>query len=187
MNAQFSREGKWRARARLADRNEPREPDPERFLDFQHEFEPPVFLARRTADFRRSPDGGVLHLTGPGRAGKSRATQSLDDATRLPVVLGRAIPLPHVSMHGPPAPNADPMRRWPAKVQCNFIRLTVHRRWQISDKIQVTPPTWRDIMLAFCHAFATQARLPISYAPEPWRMDTDRNLLFGVFALQADL
>jgi hypothetical protein len=55
--------------------DEPREPDPDRFRDFQHEFEPPVYLARRVADFLRSHDRGVLHLTGPGGAGKSWATQ----------------------------------------------------------------------------------------------------------------
>jgi len=44
------------------DPDEHREPDPERFRDFQHEFEPPAYLARQVADFLRVRDRGVLAL-----------------------------------------------------------------------------------------------------------------------------
>ena len=91
-------------------RRERREPDPERFRDFQHEFEPPVYLARQVADFLRAHDRGVLALTGPGGAGKSWATLGLDHAGMLPAALGRAVPLLSVSMHGPTAPRASEVR-----------------------------------------------------------------------------
>jgi hypothetical protein len=98
------------AEAAQPDLAERREPDPERFRDFQHEFEPPVYLARQAADFLRAHDRGVLALTGPGGVGKSWATQGLDHAGMLPAVLGRAIPLLNVSMHGPTAPGASEVR-----------------------------------------------------------------------------
>ena len=93
-----------------ADPDERREPDPERFRDFQHEFEPPVYLARQVADFLRTHDRGVLVLTGPGGVGKSWATEGLDHAGMLPAQLGRAVPLLSVSMHGPTAPRASTVR-----------------------------------------------------------------------------
>jgi hypothetical protein len=118
------------AKAPQPERDEPREPDPERFRDFQHEFEPTVYVARRVADFLRSHDRGVLHLTGPGGAGKSWATQGLDHAAMLPAVLGRAVPLLHVSMHGPTPPNASTVRT----ALEEFARR--EKRWQV--------PAWPD-------------------------------------------
>jgi tetratricopeptide (TPR) repeat protein len=93
-----------------ADQDERREPDPERFRDFQHEFEPPVYLARQVADFLRTHDRGVLVLTGPGGVGKSWVTEGLDHAGMLPAQLGRAVPVLNVSMHGPTAPGASQVR-----------------------------------------------------------------------------
>ncbi len=98
------------AAAPQAEPDEPREPDPERFRDFKSEFEPPVYLARQVADFMQAHDRGVLLLTGPGGVGKSWATQGLDHTAMLPAVLGRAIQLLHVSMHGPTVPNASTIR-----------------------------------------------------------------------------
>jgi hypothetical protein len=98
------------AAARQPDPGERREPDPARFRDFQHEFEPPAYLARQVADFLRTHDRGVLVLIGPGGAGKSWATKGLDHAGMLPAQLGRAVPLLTVSMHGPTAPTAAQIR-----------------------------------------------------------------------------
>src|SRR5205807_7269853 len=98
------------AEAPQPDPNERRELDPERFRDFQHEFEPPVYLARQVADFLRTHDRGVLALVGPGGVGKSWATLGLDHAGMLPAVLGRAVPLLNVSMHGPTAPRVKEVR-----------------------------------------------------------------------------
>jgi hypothetical protein len=95
------------ASARQIDPSERREPERERFCDFQHEFEPPVYLAQRVADFLRAHDRGVLALTGPGGVGKSWATQGLDQADMLPGVLGRVVPFLGASMHGPTAPRAS--------------------------------------------------------------------------------
>lgn len=113
-----------------ADPEEPREPDPERFRDFQHEFEPPVYLARQVADFLRLHDRGVLALTGPGGVGKSWATLGLDHAGMLPAVLGRAVPVLGVSMHGPTAPRASEVR---AALAESARRV---KRWQV--------PAWPD-------------------------------------------
>jgi tetratricopeptide (TPR) repeat protein len=113
------------AAASPAGPDEPREPDRERFRDFQHEFEPPVYLARQAADFLRTHDRGVLLVTGPGGVGKSWATQGLDHAAMLPAMLGRAVPLLHVSMHGPTAPNANTIRT----ALEEFARR--EKRWQV--------------------------------------------------------
>jgi tetratricopeptide (TPR) repeat protein len=118
------------AAAPPADPGERREPDPERFRDFQHEFEPPVYLARQVADFLRAHDRGVLALTGPGGVGKSWATLGLDHAGMLPAVLGRAVPLLCVSMHGPTAPRASEVRT--ALDEC----ARRDKRWQV--------PAWPD-------------------------------------------
>jgi tetratricopeptide (TPR) repeat protein len=112
------------------DPGEPREPDPERFRDFQHEFEPPAYLARQVADFLRAHDRGVLVLTGPGRVGKSWAAQGLDHAGMLPAALGRAVPLLNVSMHGPTSPRASEV--WSALTE-QACRV---KRWQV--------PAWPD-------------------------------------------
>jgi tetratricopeptide (TPR) repeat protein len=111
-----------------ADPRERREPDPERFRDFQHEFEPPVYLARQVADFLRTHDRGVLALVGPGGVGKSWATQGLDHAGMLPAVLGRAVPLLSVSMHGPTAPRANDV--WTALAACARRA----KRWQVPPR-----------------------------------------------------
>jgi hypothetical protein len=118
------------AAAQQPDPDERREPDPERFRDFQHEFEPPVYLARQAADFLRVHDRGVLALTGPGGVGKSWATQGLDLAGMLPAVLGRVVPLLGVSMHGPTAPRATEV--WTALAE----RARRVKRWQV--------PAWPD-------------------------------------------
>jgi tetratricopeptide (TPR) repeat protein len=109
---------------------ERREPDPERFRDFQHEFEPPAYLAQQVADFLRTHDRGVLMLTGPGGVGKSWATQGLDQAGMLPAALGRAVALLDVSMHGPAAPRASEVRAALAE------RARRGKRWQV--------PAWPD-------------------------------------------
>jgi tetratricopeptide (TPR) repeat protein len=114
----------------VADPAERREPEPERFRDFQHEFEPPVYLARQVADFMRTNDRGVIALTGPGGVGKSWATQGLDHAGMLPAQLGRAVPLLTVSTHGPPAPSASGVRT--ALEEC----ARREKRWQ--------GPAWPD-------------------------------------------
>jgi tetratricopeptide (TPR) repeat protein len=113
-----------------ADPGEPREPDPGRFRDFQHEFEPPVYLARQVADFLRTHDRGVLALTGPGGVGKSWVTLGLDHAGMLPAVLGRAVPILNISMHGPTAPRASEVRTALAE---DARRV---KRWQV--------PAWPD-------------------------------------------
>jgi tetratricopeptide (TPR) repeat protein len=118
------------AAAAPPDLGERREPDPERFRDFQHEFEPPAYLARQVADFLRAHDRGVLLLTGPGGVGKSWATQGLDQAAMLPAALGRAVPLLDVSMHGPTAPRASDVRTALAE------RARRVKRWQV--------PAWPD-------------------------------------------
>jgi tetratricopeptide (TPR) repeat protein len=112
------------------DSDERREPDPEYFRDFQHEFEPPAYLARQAADFLRAHDRGVLALTGPGGVGKSWATQGLDHAGMLPAQLGRAVPLLTVSMHGPTAPRASDVRT----ALDEYARR--EKRWQV--------PAWPD-------------------------------------------
>jgi tetratricopeptide (TPR) repeat protein len=113
-----------------ADPDERREPDPERFRDFQHEFVPPVYLARHVADFVRTHDRGVLLLRGPGGMGKSWATKGLDHADMLPAVLDRAVPLLDVSMHGPTALRASDVRTALAE------RARRVKRWQV--------PAWPD-------------------------------------------
>src|SRR5262249_11581052 len=113
------------AAAREPDPDERREPDSERFPDFQHEFEPPVYLARQVADFLRVHDRGVLTLTGPGGVGKSWVTAGLDHAGMLPAVLGRAVPILDVSMHGPTAPRASEV--WTALAE----RARRVKRWQV--------------------------------------------------------
>jgi tetratricopeptide (TPR) repeat protein len=118
------------AEATAADAGEPREPDPERFRDFQHEFEPPAYLARRVAEFLQTHDRGVLVLTGPGGVGKSWATQGLDHAGMLPAALGRAVALLHVSMHGPTAPRASDVQTALAE-QARQVK-----RWEV--------PAWPD-------------------------------------------
>jgi hypothetical protein len=118
------------AAAPAPDAGERHEPDPERFRDFQHEFEPPAYLARQVADFLRTRERGVLLLTGPGGVGKSWATQGLDHAGMLPAALGRAIPLLTVSMHGPSTPHASDVRTALAE---NARR---QKRWQV--------PAWPD-------------------------------------------
>jgi tetratricopeptide (TPR) repeat protein len=128
--AQISRAKAPAAAPEQADSGERREPDPERFRDFQHEFEPPAYLARQVADFLRAQDRGVLLLTGPGGVGKSWATQGLDHAAMLPAVLGRTVPLLNVSMHGPTAPRASEVRT--ALDEC--ARRV--KRWQV--------PAWQD-------------------------------------------
>src|SRR5262249_43753077 len=112
------------------DTDEPREPDTERFRDFQHEFEPPVYLARQMADFLRTHDRGVLALTGPGGAGKSWATQGLDHAGMLPAQLGRAIPGQTASMPARTPPRASEVRT----ALNEFARR--EKRWQV--------PAWPD-------------------------------------------
>ncbi len=112
------------------DPGERREPDPERFRDFQHEFEPPAYLARQVADFLRTHDRGVLVLMGPGGAGKSWATQGLDHAGMLPAALGRTVPLLDVSLHSPTAPRASDVRTALTE------RARRVKRWQV--------PAWPD-------------------------------------------
>jgi tetratricopeptide (TPR) repeat protein len=124
-------EADWKAAAaRLPDPDERREPDPERFRDFQHEFEPPVYLARQVADFLTSHDRGVIWLTGPGGVGKSWVTLGLDHAAMLPAVLGRAVAVLHASMHGPTPPRATEV--WSALAE----RARRVKRWQV--------PPWPD-------------------------------------------
>jgi tetratricopeptide (TPR) repeat protein len=113
-----------------SDSDERPEPDPERFRDFQHEFEPPVHLARQIAQFLRTHDHGVIAMIGPGGVGKSWATEGLDHAGMLPAVLGRAVPLLNVSMHGPLAPQASTVRT--ALDEC----ARREKRWQV--------PSWPD-------------------------------------------
>ena len=119
-------EADWRAAAaRQPDPDERREPDPERFRDFQHEFEPPAYLARQVADFLGGQDRGVIWLTGPGGVGKSWATLGLDHAGMLPTALGRAVTVLHASMHGPTAPRATEV--WAALAE----RARRVKRWQV--------------------------------------------------------
>jgi tetratricopeptide (TPR) repeat protein len=122
-------EADWQAAAgRAPDPDERREPDPERFRDFQHEFEPPVYLARQVADFLTGRDRGVLWLTGPGGVGKSWATLGLDHAAMLPAVLGRAVTELHVSMHGPTQPSAAEV--WAALEE----RARRVKQWQVPPR-----------------------------------------------------
>jgi tetratricopeptide (TPR) repeat protein len=125
----------WAARLRDADTPaggaeppgaaERREPDPERFVDFLQEFEPPVYLARQAAAFLNSVDRGVIVLTGPAGVGKSWVSQGLGHSSMLPAVLGRAIPMLHVSVHGPRAPTA-------AGVKTELAELArKDKRWQV--------------------------------------------------------
>jgi len=118
------------AASRQPDPGERREPDPERFRDFQCEFEPPVYLARQVAGFLKAHDCGVLAITGPGGVGKSWATEGLDHAGMLPAVLGRAVPVLCTSMHGPTAPRANDV--WTALAE----QTRRVKRWQA--------PAWPD-------------------------------------------
>jgi tetratricopeptide (TPR) repeat protein len=118
------------AAARQLDAGEQWEPDPERFRDFQREFEPPVYLARAMADFLQARDRGVLALMGPGGVGKSWVTLGLDHAGMLPAVLGRDVPLLGVSMQGPKAPRASEV--WTALAE----RARRVKSWQV--------PPWPD-------------------------------------------
>ncbi len=112
------------------DAGERREPDPERFRDFQNEFEPPAYLARQVADFLGTHERGVLVLTGPGGVGKSWLTQGLDHVAMLPAALGRAVHFLDVSMHGPTAPRASEVRTALAE------RARRVKRWHV--------PAWPD-------------------------------------------
>jgi tetratricopeptide (TPR) repeat protein len=119
----------WQAAAgRAPDPDERREPDPERFRDFQHEFEPPAYIARQVADFVTGRDRGVIWLTGPGGVGKSWATLGLDHAGMLPALLPRAVDVLHVSMHGPRQPTASEV--WAALEE----RARRGKQWQVPPR-----------------------------------------------------
>jgi tetratricopeptide (TPR) repeat protein len=92
------------------DPDERQEPDLERFRDFQHEFEPPAYLARQVAEFMQTHDRGVIAITGPGGIGKSWAIEGLDHSGMLPAQLGRAVPMLTATMHGPATPRASTVR-----------------------------------------------------------------------------
>jgi hypothetical protein len=119
----------WQAATgRAPDPDERREPDPERFRDFQHEFEPPVYLARQVADFLTEHDRGVIWVTGPGGVGKSWVTLGLDHAAMLRAVLSRAVTVLHASMHGPTQPTASEV--WAALEE----RARRVKQWQVPPR-----------------------------------------------------
>ena len=106
------------------------EPAPERFRDFQYEFEPPVYLARQIADFLQAHDCGVVALIGPSGVGQTWATQGLDHAGMLSAVLGRQVHVLFISMHGATVVRANEI--WTNLAE--YARRV--KRWQV--------PAWPD-------------------------------------------
>jgi tetratricopeptide (TPR) repeat protein len=111
--------GQWAGRVRPEDwdaaltaaTGEPAEPDPQRFRDFQAEFEPPVYLAERIAAFLNRQDRGVIVLTGPAGVGKSWASQGLDHPAMLRPYLNNArVEVLYASLQGFHPPTAGDVK-----------------------------------------------------------------------------
>jgi tetratricopeptide (TPR) repeat protein len=116
------------------DPSERREPDPERFRNFQHEFEPPRYLAQRLAAFFQEHDRGILLLTGPGGVGKSWLCQGLDRSDMLPAILGRSLPMLNVTVHGPRTSGAAEVLAALAE-QARRVK-----RWQVPPEVDAPTP-----------------------------------------------